>query len=84
VENYLRDALTLLLKVVAPALGVTFAVCLVLAVVQAVAHVRDRTLANVPRLLAVLFVAGATGAYMGQRLLAFLQRALEVLPSLRG
>ena len=79
-----REALVVALAVSAPALGAALVAGLVAGVLQAVTQVQDHALGAVPRLVAVLVVAGLAAPWVGARVVRFgsacLEAALRVAP----
>ncbi|HRM48664.1 MAG: flagellar biosynthesis protein FliQ, partial [Alicycliphilus sp.] len=59
-----RDALTLLLTISLPVLGVVMAVGLVVSIFQAVTQIHEATLAFVPKLVAAVVVFTIAGPWM--------------------
>ncbi|MBS0467165.1 MAG: flagellar biosynthesis protein FliQ [Proteobacteria bacterium] len=79
-----RDALTLLLMVSLPVLGVVMAVGLVVSIFQAVTQIHEATLAFVPKLVAAVLVFTIAGPWMISTLVDFLRRTIEAIPSVVG
>ncbi|MFD2753169.1 flagellar biosynthesis protein FliQ [Comamonas terrae] len=79
-----REALTLLLMIAMPVLGVVMAVGLLVSIFQAVTQVHEATLAFVPKLLAALAVFGVVGPWMLSTLVDFIRRTIESIPSVVG
>ncbi|MEQ6436195.1 flagellar biosynthesis protein FliQ [Comamonas sp. w2-DMI] len=79
-----REALTLLLMIAMPVLGVVMAVGLLVSIFQAVTQVHEATLAFVPKLLAALAVFGVAGPWMLSTLVDFIRRTIESIPSVVG
>lgn len=75
-----REAVLLALLVSAPPLLAALAVGVVTGVLQAATQVQEPSVAVVPRLAAVLVSLGASGAWIGARLVRFAVRCLELLP----
>ncbi len=78
-----RDALTLLLMISMPVLGVVMAVGLVVSIFQAVTQIHEATLAFVPKLIAAMVFAIA-GPWMISTLVDYLRRTIESIPSVIG
>ena len=79
-----RDALTLLLMISLPVLGVVMAVGLLVSIFQAVTQIHEATLAFVPKLVAAVVVFAIAGPWMLTTLVDFLRRTIEAIPSVVG
>ncbi|POR08119.1 MULTISPECIES: flagellar biosynthesis protein FliQ [Diaphorobacter] len=79
-----RDALTLLLMIAMPVLGVVMAVGLLVSIFQAVTQIQEATLAFVPKLIAAVVVFAIAGPWMLTTLVDFLRRTIEAIPSVVG
>ena len=79
-----RDALTLLLMISLPVLGVVMAVGLLVSIFQAVTQIHEATLAFVPKLIAAVVVFAIAGPWMLTTLVDFLRRTIEAIPSVVG
>lgn len=79
-----RDALTLLLMIALPVLGVVMAVGLLVSIFQAVTQIHEATLAFVPKLLAAVVVFTIAGPWMISTLVDYLRRTIESIPSVVG
>lgn len=79
-----RDALTLLLTVSLPVLGVVMAVGLVVSIFQAVTQIHEATLAFVPKLIAAVVVFTIAGPWMIATLVDYLRRTIEAIPTVVG
>ncbi|MDU7588857.1 MAG: flagellar biosynthetic protein FliQ [Acidovorax sp.] len=79
-----RDALTLLLMISMPVLGVVMAVGLLVSIFQAVTQIQEATLAFVPKLIAAVVVFAIAGPWMLTTLVDFLRRTIEAIPSVVG
>ena len=79
-----RDALTLLLMIAMPVLGVVMAVGLLVSIFQAVTQIHEATLAFVPKLIAAMVVFTIAGPWMLTSLVEYLQRTLQAIPSVVG
>ncbi|WP_287985595.1 flagellar biosynthesis protein FliQ [Diaphorobacter sp.] len=79
-----RDALTLLLMIALPVLGVVMAVGLLVSIFQAVTQIHEATLAFVPKLIAAVVVFAIAGPWMLTTLVDFLRRTIEAIPSVVG
>ena len=79
-----RDALTLLLMISMPVLGVVMAVGLLVSIFQAVTQVHEATLAFVPKLLAAVVVFAVAGPWMLSTLVDFIRRTIENIPTVVG
>ena len=78
------DALTLLLVISMPVLGVVMAVGLVVSIFQAVTHIHEATLAFVPKLVAAVAVFAIAGPWMVTSLVDYIRRTIESIPSIIG
>lgn len=79
-----RDALTLLLMISMPVLGVVMGVGLLISVFQAVTQIHEATLAFVPKLVAAMVVFAIAGPWMLSTLVDYIRRTIESIPSLIG
>ena len=79
-----RDALTLLLMIALPVLGVVMAVGLLVSIFQAVTQIHEATLAFVPKLVAAVVVFTIAGPWMITTLVDYLRRTIESIPSVVG
>ena len=79
-----RDALTLLLTISLPVLGVVMAVGLVVSIFQAVTQIHEATLSFVPKLVAAVVVFTIAGPWMITTLVDYLRRTIESIPSVVG
>ena len=79
-----RDALTLLLTISLPVLGVVMAVGLVVSIFQAVTQIHEATLAFVPKLVGAVVVFTIAGPWMITTLVDYLRRTIESIPSVVG
>jgi flagellar biosynthetic protein FliQ len=79
-----REALTLLLMISMPVLGVVLAVGLAVSVFQAVTHVLESTLAFVPKLISAVLVFAIAGPWMLSTLVDFIRRTIETIPQAVG
>lgn len=79
-----RDALTLLLMIAMPVLGVVMGVGLMVSIFQAVTQIHEATLAFVPKLIAAIVVFAIAGPWMLSTLVDFLRRTLESIPTVIG
>jgi flagellar biosynthetic protein FliQ len=79
-----REALTLLLMISMPVLGVVLAVGLAVSVFQAVSQVHEATLAFVPKLISAVLVFAIAGPWMLSTLVDFIRRTIETIPQAVG
>ena len=79
-----HEALTLLLMIAMPVLGVVMAVGLLVSVFQAVTQIHEATLAFVPKLVASMVVFAIAGPWMVSTLVDFIRRTIESIPSVVG
>ena len=75
-----REALTLLLMIAMPVLGVVMGVGLLVSIFQ----VHEATLAFVPKLLAAVLVFAVAGPWMLSTLVDFIRRTIEGIPGAIG
>lgn len=79
-----QDALTLLLMISMPVLGVVMAVGLLVSIFQAVTQIHEATLAFVPKLIAAMVVFTIAGPWMLSTLVDFIRRSILSIPSMIG
>ena len=79
-----QDALTLLLMIAMPVLGVVMAVGLLVSIFQAVTQIHEATLAFVPKLIAAMVVFTIAGPWMLSTLVDFIRRWILSIPSMIG
>lgn len=79
-----HEALTLLLMISMPVLGVVMAVGLVVSIFQAVTQINEATLAFVPKLIAAMVVFAIVGPWMLSSLVDYIRRTIESIPSVIG
>lgn len=79
-----HDALTLLLMIAMPVLGVVMAAGLLVSIFQAVTQIHEATLAFVPKLVAAVAVFALAGPWMVSTLVDFIRRTIESIPSVVG
>ena len=79
-----QDALTLLLMIAMPVLGVVMAVGLLVSIFQAVTQIHEATLAFVPKLIAAMVVFTIAGPWMLSTLVDFIRRSIMSIPSMIG
>lgn len=79
-----REALTLLLMIAMPVLGVVMAVGLLVSIFQAVTQIHEATLAFVPKLIAAMVVFTIAGPWMLSTLVDFIRRSILSIPSMIG
>ena len=79
-----RDALTLLLMISMPVLGVVMAVGLIVSIFQAVTQIHEATLAFVPKLIAAMVVFAIAGPWMLSTLVDYLRGMLLSIAAAGG
>ena len=79
-----QDALTLLLMIAMPVLGVVMAVGLMVSIFQAVTQIHEATLAFVPKLIAAMVGFTIAGPWMLSTLVDFIRRSILSIPSMIG
>ncbi|KQP44990.1 flagellar biosynthesis protein FliQ [Pseudorhodoferax sp. Leaf274] len=77
-----QEALTLLLIVAAPVLGIVLVVGLVISIFQAITQIHEATLSFVPKLIAALLVLALAGPWMLTTLVDYVRRMIELIPQL--
>lgn len=75
------EALTLLLMVAMPVLGVVLVVGLLVSIFQAVTQIHEATLAFVPKLIAAMVVFAIAGPWMLSTLVDYIRRMIESIPT---
>ena len=75
-----REAVVLVLLASAPPLAAALGVGLVVGVLQAATQIQDPAVGVVPRVTAVLVALGASGPWIGARVVRFAARCIELLP----
>ena len=78
------DALTLLLMIAMPVLGVVMGVGLVVSIFQAVTQINENTLSFVPKLVAAVLVFLVAGPWMLSTVVDFIRRTIENIPLALG
>jgi len=78
-----RDALSVVLWVTLPLVGVATLTGLGVAIAQAVTQVQDQSIGQSLRLVAVLVTMIACTGWLGREILRFAERAFEVLGGMR-
>jgi len=79
-----REALTLLLMIAMPELGVVMGVGLLVSIFQAVTQIHEATLAFVPKLIAAMVVFSVVGPWMLSTLVDYIRRTIESIPAMMG
>ena len=79
-----RDALTLLLTISLPVLGVVMAVGLVVSIFQAATQINEATLSFVPKVVAAVAVMGIAGPWMVSTLVDYIRQTLQSIPGAVG
>ncbi|MCL5676673.1 MAG: flagellar biosynthesis protein FliQ [Firmicutes bacterium] len=77
-----RDALTTVLLVAAPVLGLSLVVGLLVSIFQATTQLNEATLSFVPKIVAVLLAVVIFGPWMMTVMLQFTSRIFTSLPTL--
>lgn len=73
VIDFAREAITVLLKLAAPIMGVSLVVGLTIALLQALTQVQEMTLVFVPKILSIFVTLLLVLPFMGQVLSAFME-----------
>ena len=76
-----QEALSLMLMISAPMLGVILVVGLVVSLFQAVTQINEATLSFVPKLIAAVAVLAFAGPWMLSMLVDYIRRILESIPA---
>lgn len=77
-----RSALTMMLILSLPLLGVSLVVGLVVSLFQAITQIQEVTLTFVPKILGIILVVALLGPWMLQQLLAFTNNLFDMIPRL--
>lgn len=77
-----QEALTLMLMVSAPVLGVVLVVGLLVSLFQAVTQINEATLSFIPKLVAAVAVFAISGPWMLSVLVDYIRRTIESIPTL--
>ena len=64
VISLMRDAVTQIISIIAPVLGLALIVGLIVAILQAVTSIQEQTLTFLPKLLVILLVIALLGGFM--------------------
>jgi flagellar biosynthetic protein FliQ len=84
VVSLLTDAMSLSLKVAAPALIASLVVGLVVSIFQAVTSIHEQTLSFLPKVAAMVVVLIVGGPWMLGQIVTYTQSLYEQIPSLIG
>ena len=79
-----QEGLFLLLMVAAPILLTVLVVGLLVSILQAATQIHEATLSFVPKVLAAVAVLALAGPWMLTTLVEYLQRTLQMIPSVVG
>lgn len=77
-----RNALTMMLMLSLPVLGVSLVIGLVVSLFQAITQIQEVTLTFVPKILGVILAVALLGPWMFQQLLAFTTNLFDIIPRL--
>jgi flagellar biosynthetic protein FliQ len=77
-----QEALTLMLMISAPVLGVVLVVGLLVSLFQAVTQINEATLSFVPKLIAAVAVFAISGPWMMSMLVDYIRRMIEAIPTM--
>ena len=77
-----RNALTVMLMLSLPLLGVSLVIGLVVSLIQAITQIQEVTLTFVPKILGVILITALLGSWMFQQLIAFTTNLFNILPRL--
>ena len=84
VVSLLTDAMSLSIKVAAPALIASLVVGLVVSIFQAVTSIHEQTLSFLPKVAAMVVVLIIGGPWMLGQIVTYTQQLYEQIPSLIG
>ena len=84
VVSLLTDAMSLSIKVAAPALIASLVVGLVVSIFQAVTSIHEQTLSFLPKVAAMIVVLIVGGPWMLGQIVTYTQQLYEQIPSLIG
>jgi flagellar biosynthetic protein FliQ len=84
VVSLLTDAMSLSIKVAAPALIASLVVGLVVSIFQAVTSIHEQTLSFLPKVAAMVVVLIVGGPWMLGQIVTYTQSLYEQIPSLIG
>ena len=79
-----QQGLYLLLTVAAPVLLAVLGVGLLVSIFQAATQIHEATLSFVPKMIAAVAVLGFAGPWMLTTLVEYLQRMIQLIPSVVG
>ncbi|HRJ41904.1 MAG: flagellar biosynthesis protein FliQ [Caldilineaceae bacterium] len=77
-----RNALTIMLILSLPLLGVSLIIGLVVSLFQAITQIQEVTLTFVPKILGIILVTVLLGPWMFQQLLTFTTNLFDIIPRL--
>lgn len=77
-----RNALTMMLMLSLPVLGVSLVIGLVVSLFQAITQIQEVTLTFVPKILGVILAVALLGPWMFQQLLTFTTNLFDIIPRL--
>ena len=72
--DMMRDAVWAIIVGAGPAVVAAMAIGLIIALMQALTQVQEATLTFVPKIVVILIVMAATGAFTGAQVFAFTER----------
>ncbi|AOG05760.1 MAG: flagellar biosynthetic protein FliQ [Bosea sp. (in: a-proteobacteria)] len=72
--DLMRDAVWAIIVGAGPAVAAAMAIGLIIALMQALTQVQEATLTFVPKIVVILIVMAATGAFTGAQVFAFTER----------
>jgi flagellar biosynthetic protein FliQ len=76
-----REALYIVIKVIAPVLGAGLITGLIVAILQATTQIQEQTLAFVPKIFAVLIAMGVFGPWILTTILNFVNNLFTSIPT---
>lgn len=77
-----RNALTIMLILSLPLLGVSLIIGLVVSLFQAITQIQEVTLTFVPKILGIILVTVLLGPWMFHQLLTFTRNLFDIIPRL--
>lgn len=82
VVGIIKDALTTVIMVSAPALLISLVIGLIISIFQATTQIQEQTLTFVPKIIAVFASIILFGSWMLNMLVSLTSRIFELIPSL--
>jgi flagellar biosynthetic protein FliQ len=79
-----QEALFYTIIVAAPMLGISIIVGLAISIFQTATSIQEQTITFVPKILAVLIIAGLCAGWLGRVLAEFTTRVFDLIPQITG